>query len=234
MLSPVKIGIRRNQRTPGVSSATAATPPSLRTASGPLYRLADYLDQHGRHDRADQIPPIDFWTAAAAHAHPADLAALGNAARARGLYRDAAQLYKHATTHGDLNASANLVNLMHALHPADHRPAHHAARYAAVNDPYTVGRLLDSLWEAGAEDQLRELAGRAARHTPVDGPYAVSQLLDSLREAGAKDQLRELVERVFAAGLFVQFVKFEEGGEFRFGHEPNGNAAAPWAWDDLE
>ena len=42
---------------------------------GPLYRLADYLDQHGRTDRKGQIPPADFWAAAADHAFPADQAA---------------------------------------------------------------------------------------------------------------------------------------------------------------
>jgi hypothetical protein len=29
-------------------------------AAGPLYRLADYLDQHGRAHRASQIPPPEF------------------------------------------------------------------------------------------------------------------------------------------------------------------------------
>jgi hypothetical protein len=34
----------------------------------PAYQLADYLDQHGRAHRASQIPPAEFWSAAAAHA----------------------------------------------------------------------------------------------------------------------------------------------------------------------
>ena len=46
--------------------------------------------------RASQIPPAEFWSAAAAHASPGDQAALGNAAHARGLYRAAAQLHKNA------------------------------------------------------------------------------------------------------------------------------------------
>ena len=74
--------------------------------SGPLYRLADYLDQHGRAHRASQIPPAEFWSAAAAHAAPGDQAALGDAAHARGLYRDAAQLHKNAAASGDPRAVA--------------------------------------------------------------------------------------------------------------------------------
>lgn len=35
-----------------------------------MYQLADYLDQHGRRTRTDQVPPTGFWDAVAAHAHP--------------------------------------------------------------------------------------------------------------------------------------------------------------------
>ena len=71
-------------------------PASLSGAEGQLYRLADYLDQHGRAHRANQIPPAEFWSAAAAHTAPGDQAALGAAAHARGLYQTAAQLHKNA------------------------------------------------------------------------------------------------------------------------------------------
>ena len=48
---------------------------STAAAAGPLYRLADYLDQHGRAHRASQDPPAEFWSAAAAHPVPGDQAA---------------------------------------------------------------------------------------------------------------------------------------------------------------
>ena len=73
-------------------------------AGVPLYRLADYLDQHGRQHRKGQFPPAGFWAAAAGHAFPGDQAALGDAAHARGLYRDAAQLHKNAAARGNLRA----------------------------------------------------------------------------------------------------------------------------------
>ena len=81
----------------------AGQPPagSVGTGGGPGYRLADYLDQHGRAQRGSQIPPAEFWAAAAARAAPADHAGLGDAARARGLYRDAAQLHKNAAATGN-------------------------------------------------------------------------------------------------------------------------------------
>ena len=74
-----------------------------------MYRLADYLDQHGRRHRKSQFPPAGFWAAAADHASPDDQAALGDAAHARGLYRDAAQLHKNAAARGNLRAVYYLI-----------------------------------------------------------------------------------------------------------------------------
>ncbi|WP_202197102.1 hypothetical protein [Streptomyces spororaveus] len=176
ILSPVKTGTPRNQRNQRTT-----------TGQGPLYRLADYLDQHGRRHRAETIPPIDFWTAAAEHAHPADLTALGNAAWRRGLYRDAAQLHKHATTHGNPRAAAELVIRFHALHPTDHRPAHHAAAYVA-DDPY-LAWLLDVMRDPGAQEQAAAwLVRNPAVRVSLDYPDSAAQLLNAMREAGAQKQ----------------------------------------------
>ena len=94
-----RIRPRRAARNRGDQPASAAA------AAGPLYRLADYLDQHGRAHRASQIPPAEFWAAAAAHAAPGDQAALGGAAHDRDLYRDAAQLHKNAAVAGNVDAA---------------------------------------------------------------------------------------------------------------------------------
>jgi hypothetical protein len=80
------------------------------TLGGPQYRLADYPDQHGRTHRKGQIPPAEFWTAAADHAFPADQAALGDAAHARGLYRAATQLHKNAAASGNTRAVIYLIS----------------------------------------------------------------------------------------------------------------------------
>ena len=45
------------------------------TGDRPAWQLADYLDQHGRRARREEIPPEAFWAAAASYADPADLAA---------------------------------------------------------------------------------------------------------------------------------------------------------------
>ena len=174
-------------------------PGSMAAAAGPLYRLADYLDQHGRAHRASQIPPAEFWSAAAAHAAPGDQAALGDAAHARGLYRDAAQLHKNAAASGNPRAALYLSHPPACLR-ADPRPAHWAAAHAALDDPGGVAGLLDSLRRAGADEQAAALLARdPAAHAALDDPGGVACLLDSLREAGADEQAAALLARDPAA-----------------------------------
>jgi hypothetical protein len=173
-------------------------PASTTAVAGPLYRLADYLDQHGRSHRASQIPPAEFWSAAAAHAATGDQAALGDAAHDRGLYRAAAQLHKNAAASGNRSAAFYLSRSLACLR-ADPRPAHWAAAHAALDDPYAVADLLDSLREADAHDQAAALlASRAAAHAPLDHPRAVALLLDGLRRAGARKQAAALASRAAA------------------------------------
>jgi hypothetical protein len=142
-----------------VARSSGDQPASMAAAAGPLYRLADYLDQYGRAHRASLFPPAELWAAAAAHAAPGDQAALGDAAHARGLYRDAAQLHKNAAAQGNLHAVLYLSDTPLYLR-GDVRPAHWAAAHAALGDPFAVARLLDRLREAGARDQAAALLRR--------------------------------------------------------------------------
>ena len=177
----------------------AGQPGSMAAAAGPLYRLADYLDQHGRARRASEIPPPEFWTAAAAHATPSDQAVLGAAAHARGLYRDAAQLFKNAATSGDRRACRYLSEPPDCLR-VSHHPARWAATYANLDDPHVVVRLVKKLREAGADEQVAVLLARnPAAHADLDNPEGVGRLLDSLREAGADEQVAVLLARNPAA-----------------------------------
>ncbi|MCX5136462.1 hypothetical protein OOK06_30800 [Streptomyces sp. NBC_00340] len=197
ILTPVTTSGPRNQRTrrrPAVSGTPADQPAP--SPQGPRYLLADYLDQHGRHHRASRIPPIDFWTAAAHHAHPTDLTTLGNAAWDRGLYRDAAQLHKLSATHGNPHAAATLVRHLHTLHRTDHRPAQWAAAHAALDNPHAVARLLRALQEVRADEPVTALLARdPAAHAALDNVRAVGTLLRALREVGADEQVTTLAER---------------------------------------
>ncbi|WP_405734971.1 tetratricopeptide repeat protein [Streptomyces sp. NBC_01537] len=73
-------------------------------AAQPHYRLADYLEQHGRHHRLPNRPPATLWNAFIEHAADSDRFALANTARERGLLRIACSLY--VTTRGKDRTSA--------------------------------------------------------------------------------------------------------------------------------
>jgi hypothetical protein len=173
-------------------------PSNTAAAAGPLYRLADYLDQHGRAHRASQIPPAEFWSAAAAYAAPGDQAALGDSAHDRGLYRDAAQLHKNAAGSGNLRA-ADYLSDSPACPSADPRPAHWAAAHVSLDDPDGLAGLLDSLREAGLDEQADALLARdPASQVSLDDPYDVAELLVSLRRMGAHEQAAALAGRAAA------------------------------------
>ena len=175
----------------------ASGPASI--AGGPLYRLADYLDQHGRHQRRSQIPPAGFWAAAADHAFPDDQAMLGAAAHARGLYRDAVQLHKNAAASGNFHAALYLANPPYYIR-ADVRPVRWAVAHVPLDDPYDVAWLLGRLREAGAAEQVTALLARdPAAHVSPDNPHAVAYLVARLREAGAAEQVTALLARDPAA-----------------------------------
>ncbi|EST33780.1 hypothetical protein M878_12095 [Streptomyces roseochromogenus subsp. oscitans DS 12.976] len=193
ILIPVKAGTPPNQRNRRMGTLTAGRQPESGHAT--LYRLADYLDQYGRRHRVDDIPPIAFWTAAASHAHPADLTALGNAAWQRGLYRDAAQLHKHAITHGAQDASPTLVAHLHTLHPDDRRPAQWVTVNIAFDDPGHVIKLLGRFHGGPADEQLTALAEQAATRVALDDGQQVARLLSKLREVEADEQITALLAR---------------------------------------
>jgi transcriptional regulator with XRE-family HTH domain len=163
------------------------------STSGLAYRLADFLDQHGRRARRCYMPPADFWAASARFAGPGDLGPLAESADARGLFREAACLRKHAAARGDTKAAASLIGRLHSVHPADHTPLRWAAAHAALDDPAAVAALLNAMRHAGADEQIAALLARdPAANVSLDDPSAVSMLQSALWIAGATDQFTTL------------------------------------------
>ncbi|WP_280493241.1 hypothetical protein [Nocardia asiatica] len=193
--------LTRNQPPPLRSRTHRPTTPSPHRGEPtavplPTYRLADYLDQHSRHTQCEQIPPIRFWEAAAAYTDAQHQYIFAHAARKRGLYRDAAQLWKNATAQEILDAGQSLVSHLHALFPEDPRPAIWTVTNVTLNEPGRVGMLLGQLREAGAHEQVQALLDRdPATNILLDDSGGVALLLGQLREAGAHEQVQALLDR---------------------------------------
>jgi len=180
---------------PGPLTRVRPRDPADSLDASPLYRLADYLDQHGRHERHARIPPPAFW-AAAPCCCPEDLSALAWAAYARGLLRAAAQLSKCALRQ-DALAARLLVAIMHGCCPADDRPAEWAAAHAALDDAEGISGLLEELSEKKEQNHaFAALADRVAAQIPLDDPAAIARLLRKLHETGAQKQALVLANRV--------------------------------------
>ncbi|WP_306355832.1 MULTISPECIES: hypothetical protein [unclassified Nocardia] len=176
---------------PGVDSG--------RPSADRLYYLTDYLAQYGPRLRRDIVPPIGFWEAATAYAHPDDHRTLADAAWGRGLYRNAARLWKSAVTHGHTAAAHRLVTRLRTVLPEDWRPATWAAAHVALDDPGGLGMLLMALREVDAVDQVEVLLARdPAAHVALDDPFGVSTVLMALREVGADGQAAVLAARAAA------------------------------------
>ncbi|MEU1409212.1 hypothetical protein ABZ471_44465 [Streptomyces sp. NPDC005728] len=79
-------------------------------AVGPAFRLADYLEQHGRETRRLMCPPASFWHASYTHlTHSPDLDELARAAQARHRLQWAHHLRQKAADAGDLNTLFHLA-----------------------------------------------------------------------------------------------------------------------------
>ncbi|WP_215062703.1 lipopolysaccharide assembly protein LapB [Streptomyces sp. ISL-86] len=77
----------------------------------PHYRLADYLEQHGRNSRANKAVPTELWEAAFVHAHDEDLFAFGRSARAR--HADHLRFVLKAAQAGDHAAAWEAAEELH-------------------------------------------------------------------------------------------------------------------------
>jgi hypothetical protein len=159
------------------------------TAEGLAYRLADYLEQHARRERRVVIPPPGFWRSCEALTDPGELRVLGDAARDRGLLRQASRLYKRAAVLGDAEAIVLLIEQLQALNPGADRLAWRLAETVLMDDPGALARLLWRLSAAGAADQVSGLFKRGlSNRVDLDDPEGIALLLDVFQKAGMRSR----------------------------------------------
>jgi hypothetical protein len=122
------------------------------------YKLADYLDQHGRHSRQGYQCPKTTWDSLVANTTTAgDLGRLAQAAYSRGLYRLASMLSRQAISLGNDNPYSFLC-LLPMLGPDDARRASlWVADRIVLRDSRAVASLLNAFREAGAAEAVTTL-----------------------------------------------------------------------------
>jgi hypothetical protein len=150
------------------------------------YRLADYLEQLGRDQRASQAPPTTFWDAAISAAAPAS-AGLGESACKAGLFRHAAQLWRNAAA-DDAWAAGRLINLLSALGTISADAAWWIARHTPLADPGEIASLLSELLDAGQREAAGMLLARdLVASAALDDHHGTAALLRALREAAEEE-----------------------------------------------
>ncbi|MET9067784.1 hypothetical protein [Streptosporangium sandarakinum] len=163
----------------------------------PLYRLADYLDQHGRHERDLLCPPTAFWEAAARHVTAAeDLEALSAAACDRLRYRHAVELARRAAAAGHFHQLYRLADEFKKR-----------GNTSGAERLYRVGA------EAGdiaCTFQLMMLRERYADHAEAErlafsiaeegDEHLLKRLVEHRWENGQRDRAERLAIRAFRAG----------------------------------
>jgi hypothetical protein len=161
---------------------------------GDCYHLAEYLDQHGRRERHDIVPPPAFWDAALGTT-AGDLVALAYSARRRGLLRTAALPSKQAALQSAW-AAVELVEVMNHVCPGDQRAAQWSAVHAPVSQTDGVANLINAVKElAGVRFLAPLLAREPAAWASLDDPHAIADLIYALEQAGAPEQAEILAAR---------------------------------------
>src|SRR5262249_9627133 len=91
----------------------------------PHYRLADYLEQHGKETRQDSPFPASFLTACARHAHQSSCRDIAHQARDRGLYELALTLYQRSGDSDDADRVAEIAAFFKGIGRLDDAIAWH-------------------------------------------------------------------------------------------------------------
>ncbi|MFD8308530.1 helix-turn-helix domain-containing protein [Streptomyces sp. NPDC059690] len=194
--------LRRVRPRPARKASADANPPT------PSYRLADYLEEHGRRLRGRLCPPESFWQAAHDHLSAEALTALADAARIRHLVW-AERLAQQAAASGDAKAIARLAEFRRTAGAV--READLLLQQAAdAGSTDALIRLAVMRESAGCHAEAEDLAQRAADAGDTRG---LGQLADIRDLRGDRGKAEELVMRAASAGNMSPLVRLAEKRE---------------------
>ncbi|MGW3284612.1 hypothetical protein ACWDR3_08210 [Streptomyces sp. NPDC001002] len=205
-----RVSPRPERRRPQVPSASSPTP------AGPIFRLADYLEQHGRTVRRMLCPPASFWDAGHTHLTQVDdLKALATAAQRRHRLQWAHHLTGRAAEAGDADSLVYLSRFRERS--GQHAEAEAlAARAAQAGDTRALAQLARAREKAGSKERAEALARQAAG--AGDG-RALLRLAQVREQSGNHDGAEHLYREAAAAGsteAMIQLMRIHrEAGDAR-------------------
>jgi hypothetical protein len=198
----------------------------LRTRRGqpqpaqPRYRLADYLDQHGRAARRLTPSPPALWDALVDHGAPADRAKLAQAAYLRSLWHVAARFGGDAKALGTKYFNEYWIEV-------------YATSYRSVQE--SIVSVAPSLSEQARASMVAKFRDRAeagkefeawivARMHQENG--RVAEALDWYRRAAEEEDITALPSAVW---MLRALGRTDESARLhQYGWEPDGSIAQPW------
>ncbi|MER5719676.1 helix-turn-helix domain-containing protein, partial [Streptomyces sp. NPDC002132] len=197
--------LRPQRRTPGTPA-----PATSRSTESPVYRLADYLEQHGRAARRPLCPPASFWQAAHTHlTHPNDLGNLATQALNRHRLLWAHHLDCRAADAGHTGAQVHLAQLREKS--GDREGAEALYRQAAdAGDSSALHHL------AMAREVARDREGAlalACRATDAGNEITLHALALVRSKIGDWEGVEALCRQAVAAGHTSVLVRLAEGRE---------------------
>ncbi|WP_435610487.1 hypothetical protein [Streptomyces sp. C10-9-1] len=209
-----------------------------------MFRLAEYLEQHGRTTRPHLCPPGSFWHAAHTRlTHPDDLHNLAQAAEDRHRLQWAHHLRHRAADHGSTHALEHLARLRDGAgdrvgaeslyrEAADHGSTDAMNRLARLReeagDQEGAGVLAREAADRGNTDALIDLAREAADRGDVDTLVALARMRAGARDQeGAEAMYREAADR---GCVYIPSFGMEDTIErlWPFGLDPGGTPTLPW------
>ncbi|MDQ0605414.1 hypothetical protein QF037_009759 [Streptomyces canus] len=214
-----RVNPRPERRRPQGPSAPSPTP------AGPVFRLADYLEQHGRAVRRLLCPPASFWHAGHTHlTRVDDLKALATAAQRRHRLQWAHHLTCRAADAGDADALVYLSRFRERS--GQHEAAEAlAAQAAQAGDTRALAQLARAREKAGSKERAEALAQQAAG--AGDG-RALLRLAHVREQSGNRDGAEHLYREAAAAGsteAMIQLMRIRrEAGDARGAEEAGWQA----------
>ncbi|MFI8192793.1 helix-turn-helix domain-containing protein [Streptomyces sp. NPDC085946] len=179
---------------------------AMEAAPSHSYRLADYLEQHGRRNRARLCPPESFWQAARDHLAPESLINLADAARIRHRFYWAERLAQQAADSGNADAIAQLAEIRRA-NGAWQEADQLLQQAADAGSTIALIRLARIRQKAGLSKEAEVLAQRAA---DVGDTRGLGQLAEIHEVYGNRKKAEELAIRSAAAGDTGPLVRLAE------------------------